>query len=302
MAWSGGGPATKAMRGFGGGILTFGDRDSDVRVLEFNRIMIPFPDIDPVAISLGPVAIHWYGIAYIVGIGCGWWVLQRSAATPGSQWTREDVADVVFFAVIGAVLGGRIGYALFYNFDDYAGNPLMIFAVWRGGMAFHGGAIGFILALALFARRRGRRFLAVTDFVLPVVPIGLFFGRIANFVNQELWGAPTTLPWGVVFTHPAAGGLARHPSQLYEALLEGLVLFLILRFVAHSSRTVGHVSATFLIAYGIMRVGIEFVRQPDQHIGYLAWGWVTMGQILSLPMIVGGIFILMFAHSRRDWR
>jgi phosphatidylglycerol---prolipoprotein diacylglyceryl transferase len=280
-------------------ILAGGDRVSDVRVLKSGHAMIPFPDIDPVAIRLGPVAVHWYGIAYIVGIGLGWWILHRRASVSGSGWTREDVSDVVFFAAVGAVLGGRIGYALFYNFGDFLDDPLSILAVWRGGMSFHGGVIGATLALALFARRRARHFLAVADFVVPVVPIGLFFGRIANFVNQELWGAPTTLPWGVVFTHPAAGGLARHPSQLYEALLEGVVLFLILRFVAARTMTMGVVTASFLIAYGAMRVGIEFVREPDQHIGYLAWGWVTMGQVLSAPMAIVGILILLFAHSRR---
>ncbi len=264
--------------------------------------MLPFPTINPVAIKLGPIAIHWYGLAYLTGIALGWWLLRRAAMRSGSQWSRDDVADVVFFAAIGAVLGGRIGYALFYNFADYAANPLSILAVWRGGMSFHGGVIGFIVAMALFARSRGRRFFAVTDFVLPVVPVGLFFGRIANFINQELWGAPTTLPWGVLFTHPAAGGIARHPSQLYEALLEGVVLFFILRFVAARSTRTGAVSATFLLAYGIMRAGIEFVREPDQHIGYLAFGWVTMGQILSLPMVIGGLFILMLAGSRTDIR
>ncbi len=264
--------------------------------------MLPFPTINPVAVKLGPIAIHWYGLAYLTGIALGWWLLRRAAARSGSLWSRDDVADVVFYAAIGAVLGGRIGYALFYNLADYAASPLSIFAVWRGGMSFHGGVIGFIIAIALFARSRGRSFFAVTDFVLPVVPIGLFFGRIANFINQELWGAPTTLPWGVLFTHPAAGGVARHPSQLYEALLEGVVLFFILRFVAaHSTRT-GAVSATFLLAYGIMRAGIEFVREPDQHIGYLAFGWVTMGQILSLPMVIGGLLILILAGSRTDTR
>lgn len=273
--------------------------DSDLAMLKFASPMIPFPNIDPVALQLGPVAIHWYGIAYIVGIGLGWWMLLRDADLPGSEWTHEDVSDVVFFAAIGGVLGGRIGYTLFYNFNETLSDPLSIFAVWRGGMSFHGGTLGFMLALALFARLRSRRFLAVTDFVTVAAPIGLFFGRIANFVNQELWGAPTTLPWGVVFTHPAAGPIARHPSQLYEALLEGLVLFALLRIVAARSSLVGSVSATFLIAYGIMRVSIEFVREPDQHIGYLAWGWVTMGQVLSVPMLLGGIIILGLALSRR---
>ncbi len=261
--------------------------------------MILFPNIDPVALQLGPVAIHWYGIAYIVGIGLGWWALLRNADREGSEWSREDVSDVVFFAALGGVLGGRVGYTLFYNFNETIDAPLSIFAVWRGGMSFHGGTVGFILALLLFAHLRSRRVFSVSDFVTPAVPVGLFFGRIANFVNQELWGSPTALPWGVVFTHPAAGGIARHPSQLYEALLEGLVLFVLLRFVAAKSVSVGAVSATFLIAYGIMRIGIEFVREPDQHIGYVAWGWVTMGQVLSVPMVIGGIIILSLARSRQ---
>ncbi len=261
--------------------------------------MIPFPNINPVAIQLGPVEIHWYGISYIVGIGLGWWYLLREAERPHAEWTHEDVSDVVFFAALGGVLGGRIGYTLFYNFSETLSDPLSIFAVWRGGMSFHGGTLGFILALALFARLRSRPFFSVTDFVTVVAPIGLFFGRIANFVNQELWGAPTNLPWGVLFTHPAAGSVARHPSQLYEALLEGLVLFALLRLVAAKASMVGAVSATFLIAYGIIRIGIEFVREPDQHIGYLAFGWVTMGQVLSVPMIIAGIMILGIAYARR---
>ncbi|MFT4560362.1 MAG: phosphatidylglycerol:prolipoprotein diacylglycerol transferase [Gammaproteobacteria bacterium] len=260
--------------------------------------MIPFPNIDPIAIELGPVAIHWYGISYIVGIGLGWLALQRSSGSSDLQWTKDDVADVVFFAAIGGVLGGRIGYALFYNFSDYVDDPLGILAVWRGGMSFHGGVIGFILALAIFAKRRSRPLLATTDFVVPAVPIGLFFGRIANFVNQELWGAPTSLPWGVVFSHPMAGSIARHPSQLYEAALEGVLLFLILRFIAARTPPQGVVSGVFLVAYGIMRAGIEFVREPDQHIGYLAYGWVTMGQVLSLPMMFLGVLLIVL--SQRD--
>lgn len=261
--------------------------------------MIVFPNIDPVALNLGPISIHWYGIAYIVGIGLGWLLLKWRAKRVGG-WSPDGVADVVFFAAIGGVLGGRIGYALFYNFADYAAAPWQIFAVWRGGMSFHGGVVGFIIALALFARLRNRDILTTTDFVVPAVPIGLFFGRIANFVNQELWGAPTDLPWAVVFTHPAAGAIARHPSQLYEALFEGIFLFIILWFVAGRSSSTGVVSATFLIGYGIIRAGIEFVREPDRHIGYLADGWVTMGQVLSVPMVAVGIFILLFVRSQRS--
>lgn len=260
--------------------------------------MIVFPNIDPVAINIGPVSIHWYGIAYIVGIGLGWLLLIWRAKGRVTGWSRDDVADVVFFAAIGGVLGGRIGYALFYNFADYIATPWQIFAVWRGGMSFHGGVLGFIIALAIFSKLRKRGMLETTDFVVPAVPIGLFFGRIANFVNQELWGGPSDLPWAVVFTHPAAGAIARHPSQLYEAILEGIVLFFVLWTVAAKSPTTGTVSAMFLIGYGIMRAGIEFVREPDQHIGYLADGWVTMGQVLSLPMIAVGLSLLLFVRRR----
>ena len=269
-------------------------------MLKFCVPMIQFPDIDPVAFSIGPVAVHWYGLAYLAGIGLGWWLLHRRAARGAIGWTTDEVSDCVFYAAVGAVLGGRIGYAVFYNFADYLANPLNIFAVWRGGMSFHGGVIGFVLALLLLSRRHNRPFFAVTDFIVPVVPIGLFFGRIANFVNQELWGAPTGLPWGVVFTHPVAGPIARHPSQLYEALLEGVLLFVILRVVAARTAATGVVSATFLLGYGIMRFLVEFVREPDPHIGYLTGNWFTMGQLLSLPMIIAGIVLLMLRNPARN--
>lgn len=256
--------------------------------------MLVFPDINPVAFSLGPLAVHWYGLSYLAGIGLGWWLLQCRAASGAAEgWSATDVADVVFYAAIGAVLGGRVGYTLFYNFAEYAEHPLEIFKIWQGGMSFHGGVLGFILALVWYARRTGRRFFGVADFVIGVVPIGLGLGRVANFINQELWGAPTALPWAVVFTNPAAGAIARHPSQLYEALLEGLVLFFVLSSIAKRKPQPGVISAVFLMSYGLIRCGIEFVREPDQQLGYLAWGWVTMGQLLSLPMIImgAGIFI-----------
>jgi len=192
--------------------------------------MLRFPAIDPVAVAFGPLKIHWYGLAYLVGIGIGWWTLQRRARR-GGQWRREEVADLVFYAALGAILGGRLGYALFYNFREYLADPFALAAVWRGGMSCHGGELGVVVALGWFVRGRGRGFFEVTDFAIPVVPIGLFFGRIANFVNQELWGAPTTVPWAVLFSDPAAGGIARHPSQLYEAGLEGLALLAILPFL-----------------------------------------------------------------------
>lgn len=259
--------------------------------------MLQFPNIDPIALSVGPLDIHWYGIAYLVGIGLGWFYLHliRQQATP--SWSAEDVGDMVFYAAIGGVLGGRIGYTLFYNLSQTLNDPLSLFAVWQGGMSFHGGVLGFIVAIALFARRRHQAFIDVTDFVVRAVPIGLFFGRLANFVNQELWGAPTERPWGVLFTHPAAGGVPRHPSQLYEAGLEGLALFFILWFIAKKTKRAGVVSAAFLIGYGLFRFSIEFIREPDSHIGYLAGDWLTMGQVLSCPMIFLGLALIMFSRA-----
>ena len=260
--------------------------------------MIRFPDIDPVAFSLGPVAVHWYGLAYIAGIGLAWLYLARSARRTPGDWQSEQVADLVFYAALGAVLGGRIGYVLFYNFSEFLQAPASIFAVWRGGMSFHGGVLGVIAAMAWYARAHDRRIVAVSDFVLPAIPIGLGLGRIANFVNQELWGAPTNLPWGVVFTHPAAGGFARHPSQLYEAVFEGLCLFVILHLISTRTHPAGTVSGWFLMLYAVFRGAVEFVREPDAHIGYLGWGWLTMGQLLSLPMLIAGLVILLVVSPR----
>ncbi|MBX9604922.1 MAG: prolipoprotein diacylglyceryl transferase [Gammaproteobacteria bacterium] len=260
--------------------------------------MIPFPHIDPVAFKVGPVAVHWYGLSYIVGIALGWGLLHDRAARSDGRWTSEQVADLVFYAALGGVLGGRLGYILFYNFETYLANPLGIFKVWQGGMSFHGGALGMSLALAWYARAGKRPFLELADFLVPVIPIGLGLGRLANFVNQELWGAPTTLPWGVVFTNPAAGGVARHPSQIYEALLEGLLLFVILNLVARRPRPTGMLLGLFLMFYGLFRFAVEFVREPDAHIGYLAFDWFTMGQLLSLPMVIIGL-VLVIAAGRR---
>jgi phosphatidylglycerol---prolipoprotein diacylglyceryl transferase len=258
--------------------------------------MLKFPAIDPVAIQVGPLAVHWYGLAYLAGIALSWWLLASRAEHERTGWTREEVADLVFYAAIGAVLGGRIGYGLFYNFAAYQQAPWTLFAVWRGGMSFHGGIIGGVIGLWLFARRRQRHFFHVADFVLPAVPIGLGLGRIANFINQELWGAPTTLPWGVLFTDPAAGNLPRHPTQLYEAFFEGFVLFLILNWIRRRPLRIGTISAVFLMTYAVIRIGIEFVRQPDAHIGYLNGEWLTMGHMLSLPMVLAGIAILIWGR------
>jgi phosphatidylglycerol:prolipoprotein diacylglycerol transferase len=252
--------------------------------------MIDLTQIDPVAFRIGPLAVRWYGISYIVAIGIGWLLMRSRAARPGSGWTRSEVDDFIFYLALGVVLGGRIGYILFYNFHVYVENPLAILRVWQGGMSFHGGLIGLFIASAWWARRTSRRFLQVCDFVTPCGPLGLFFGRLANFINGELWGAPTTLPWGVVF--PNAGPLPRHPSQLYEGLLEGLVLFAIVWLYSRRSRPVGSVTGLFLIGYGLARFAVEFVREPDPQLGYLAFGWLTMGQVLSTPMILLGVWLI----------
>ena len=258
--------------------------------------MIPYPDIDPIAFRLGPLEIHWYGISYVVGIVIGWWLLNRRADAPGSGWDRQQVADVVFFAAMGVILGGRLGSVLFYNLPWYLDHPLNVFKIWQGGMSFHGGTIGVLIACYLFARSRGKKFFAVTDFMVPAVPVGLGCGRIGNFINGELWGKPTDLPWGMIFPDPAAGGVPRHPSQLYEAFLEGLVLFVILWWFSARPRPRMAVTGLSMLGYGVFRFAIEFIRVPDIQLGYLAWGWLTMGQILSVPLIIAGVVMLLLAY------
>ena len=259
--------------------------------------MIRFPDIDPVALQLGPIAVHWYGLSYLAGIGLGWLYLRWLVRYAAVDWEREEIADIVFYAALGGVLGGRIGYVLFYNLDSYLSDPLALFAVWQGGMSFHGGLLGIVAALLWLSKSRRRSFVRLTDFLAPAVPIGLGLGRVANFINQELWGAPTEVPWGVVFTHPLAGPLARHPSQLYEAGLEGVVLFTVLLLITRARPPAGVISGTFLMGYGLIRFSIEFFREPDSHIGYLYGGWLTMGQVLSMPMVVFGLGFLAWGLS-----
>lgn len=256
------------------------------------------PEIDPIAIHLGPLKIHWYGLMYLVGFLGGWWVGVYRAKRPGSGWDPKEVSDYLFYIALGVILGGRLGYVLFYNFSHYLKQPLDIFAIWSGGMSFHGGLIGVCVAMWFYARKTHRPFLAVTDFLAPLVPIGLGPGRIGNFINQELWGKVTDAPWGMVFR--TGGPLPRHPTQLYEAALEGLALFLILWFYARAPRPVGAVSALFLIFYGLFRFIVELVREPDPQLGYLAFGWVTMGQVLSLPMILLGVWLLWWARRSQS--
>ncbi|MFM2041649.1 MAG: putative prolipoprotein diacylglyceryl transferase, Lgt family [Pseudomonadota bacterium] len=261
---------------------------------------LEFPNIDPVALEIGPLVIRWYALAYLAGFVLGWWYCLRLAAAkaqrlPEARPTADDLGDFLTWAIIAVILGGRIGFILFYNLDQYLRNPLEMLVIWRGGMSFHGGMMGVVVAILLFSHRRGFSPFALGDLVAACAPIGLFLGRIANFINGELYGrpAPPDLPWAMVFPGDPEG-LARHPSQLYQAGLEGLLLFIVLAWIARRpgvlERT-GTLSGAFLIGYGLCRIAAEFFRQPDVQVGYLAFG-ITMGQILSIPMILAGIWLI----------
>lgn len=245
-----------------------------------------FPVINPVAIAIGPLKVHWYGLMYMIGFAAAWWLGTVRAKRPNSGWTRDEVGDLVFYGAMGVILGGRLGYVFFYNFSKFLADPVWLVKVWDGGMSFHGGAIGVLVAFALFARKTNKGYFEVADFMVPMVPIGLATGRFGNFINAELWGRVTDVPWGVVF--PGGGPLPRHPSQLYEAALEGLVLFVILYVLHRRNAATGVPFFCFFIGYGLFRFLVEFVRQPDAHLGFL-WGGATMGQLLSLPMIFFGL-------------
>jgi phosphatidylglycerol:prolipoprotein diacylglycerol transferase len=287
--------------------------------------MIPYPSIDPVLVSIGPFGpvgpflVRWYGLMYVIGFGVGWWLGRRRASQRGSSWTVTDVDDVIFFAALGVIVGGRIGYVLFYAFTDFMRDPVMLFRIWQGGMSFHGGLLGALASVAIFARRRQRNVGDVFDFLAPLPGIGLFAGRVGNFINGELWGKPTDVPWGftvdpaVLHQAPAAEAhrmcerfaidpcvLHVHASQLYEGLLEGLVLFMILWVFTAKPRPRLAPSGLFLLFYGVFRFAVEFVRVPDENRGYLLFDWVTMGQILSTPMILAGLVLLAIAYRRNQ--
>ena len=262
--------------------------------------MLVHPNFDPVAIAIGPVKIHWYGLMYLIGFALAWWLGRIRVGDAWRGWRREDVSDVMFWMALGVVVGGRLGYMLFYDLDRLVATPLSVFMVWRGGMSFHGGLIGGLLAMWWFARSRGRGFFEVTDFIAPLVPLGIAAGRVGNFINGRLWGTPSDLPWAMVFHDPRAGDVTRHPSQLYEALLEGIVLFAVLWWFTRRPRPAMAASGLFLVGYGLARSLVEFVRVPDEHLGYLAFEWVTMGHVLTLPMIAAGVVLTAMAVTGQE--
>ena len=259
--------------------------------------MLVHPQFDPIAVSIGPLAVRWYGLMYLVGFGLIWAMgRRRIARTTGTVWSDKDLDDVLFYGILGTILGGRLGYVLFYKFADYLAEPWRILYVWEGGMSFHGGMLGVIVALAWFARDRRWNWLAVTDFIAPLVPLGLAAGRLGNFINAELWGRPASVPWAMVF--PNVDAIPRHPSQLYEFALEGVVLFTVLWWFSRRARPRGAVSGAFLVGYGLLRFGVEFTREPDNYLGLLAGG-LSMGQWLSFPMVLVGAAMIIWAYQRQ---
>lgn len=252
--------------------------------------MLTYPNIDPIAFSIGPLAIRWYGISYLLGFlaAYAWCYYRRQKATP--PWKTEDIADVLFYFALGVIFGGTLGYLLFYDPSRLLHDPLSLLRFWEPGRSFHGGLIGVMLALYIYCRVKKRRFWAVADFIAPAIPLGLASGRIGNFLNAELWGRVTDVPWAMVF--PGAGPLARHPSQLYEFALEGVLLFLILAWYSKKPRAEGSVSGLFLICYGVFRIFVECFREPNVTQGFIWGDFLTMGQLLSIPMILLGLILM----------
>ncbi|MDA0687204.1 MAG: prolipoprotein diacylglyceryl transferase [Proteobacteria bacterium] len=259
--------------------------------------MLTYPQFDPVAIAIGPLSIHWYGIMYIIAFGGAWALASYRARKLADQWTAEQISDLVFYGALGAVLGGRVGSVFFYNFDRFIEDPIWLFRVWEGGMSFHGGFLGVLIAFYFYTRSIRKDYWETIDFIAPFVPFGLGAGRIGNFIGGELWGQPTDVPWGMVFPH--VDNLARHPSQLYEFALEGVALFTIVWWFSSKPRPRLAVSGVFALGYGVFRFFIEFFREPDAHIGYLASNWLTMGHVLTLPLILAGLLFLYLAYFRQ---
>ena len=254
-----------------------------------------YPQIDPIAISLGPLSIHWYAISYLVGIGLVWWTLGYRTRRYQLAWSADDISDIVFYAVLGVLLGGRIGYMLFYGSDQLLSNPASLLRIWEGGMSFHGGLIGVLLGVLFYARKKGVGFFEITDFIAPSIPLALGSGRLGNFINAELPGKVTEVPWGFIYPGDT---LVRHPSSLYQAALEGPVLFAVLWIFAMKPRPVMAISGLFLVAYGSLRIFSELFREPDAHIGYIFSGWLTTGQLLSLPMALLGLGFIFYSYSK----
>lgn len=248
--------------------------------------------IDPIALAFGSLQIHWYGVMYLVAFGSAWLLGSYRARQAGSGWSEQQLSDLIFYGAMGVILGGRMGYVLFYHFDYFISDPLWLFAVWEGGMSFHGGLLGVIAVIAWFARKQRKSLLELGDFVAPLVPLGLAAGRLGNFIGGELWGRPTDQTWGVIFPR-AADQLARHPSQLYEALLEGVLLFGLVWIYSAKPRKPGAVAGLFLLGYGLARSAVEFFREPDSHLGLIGFDLLSMGQLLSLPMILFGLYLLL---------
>ncbi len=253
--------------------------------------MLTYPEIDPIIFSIGFLKIRWYGLMYVIGFLAAWWLARRRSLSAGSPVTSEQVDDLIFYGMLGVIAGGRIGYCLVYGWNDLLADPLYLFKITEGGMSFHGGLAGVFVAMWLYARKLGRSIWQITDIVAPIAPLGLGFGRIGNFINGELWGKPTEVPWAFNIN-----GVGLHPSQLYEAALEGFLLFAILWVYSAKPRPLMAVSGMFLTLYGVFRFLVEFYRVPDAHLNYLALGWVTMGQILSAPMIIIGAILLILAY------
>ena len=258
--------------------------------------MLIYPQMNPVALQIGPIGIHWYGLMYLLGFASCWGVLVARVRHSARGFTADQVSDLLFYAALGIIIGGRVGYMLLYAWPELMANPLTIFAVWKGGMSFHGGLVGVILSVWIYAIKTGKHLVDITDFIAPAVPLGLAAGRLGNFINGELWGRMTTAPWGMVF--PYAGDLPRHPSQLYEFFFEGVVMFVVLWTFSMRPRPRWAVSGLFLLLYGMFRFGIEFFREPDAQMGYRALGWLTEGQLLSFPMAILGLLMLTWSYWR----
>ncbi len=259
--------------------------------------MLPYPEIDPVALAIGPVKVHWYGLTYLAGLAFAWWLGVRQADRPGSVLKRQQVDDLIFYAALGIIVGGRLGYAFLYGGDRLTQDPSWLIRIWQGGMSFHGGFLGVVIAMLIFARRHRLPIGDLLDFIAPLAPVGLALGRLGNFIGQELWGRPGDVPWAMVFPNDPLQ-LARHPSQLYQFALEGMLLFFVLLWFTARPRPTWAAAGLFAFGYGCLRFFAEFFREPDAHLGFQALGWVTRGQLLSVPMILIGLAVMVFAYRR----